>query len=485
VYDLAVGGILSSVFIPVFVERLEQHGKRQAWHTARTVLTFATLLLTAVAVLCIVFSRPIIDLYTSGVPLDQRAAERALGSFFLKWFMPQIIFYGIGAGVATGLLNANRRFAAPMFAPIANNLIATATFLVFAKLPGPHPATPANITDLQKWVLAVGTTLGVVAMTVVLWPALRSIQFKWRPTLDFRDPGFRRAGRLAGWASVYVIANQLGYLVILVLAVRVEFVFPAYQSAFIFYQLPYAIFAVSIMTALLPSLSSRWNAGDVDGFRSQLAQGIRLMAFIVVPSAAGYVALGIPIVRLLLQYGVAGPESSRLTGGALAVFSTGLFSFCTFQLLLRAFYAMQDTRTPAIINIVAVAINTLADILLFRYLHGSLAKVEGLALGHALSYTFAALASWVVLRRKTLGLEGRRLGASLAKILLGGVAAGVLAWAVSRALGTQTTTVAARLLQVGGSVLAGGAAFLAVAVAFRMQELAMFKSLVLGRLGRR
>ena len=107
---------------------------------------------------------------------------------------------------------------------------------------------------------SIGTTLGVVGMTVVLWPSLRRLGFRWRFTLDFHDPGFRRVGRLAGWAFVYAGINQLGLLVIIVLAGRVRGGYTAYQSAFIFFQLPYAIFAVSIMTALLPSLSSRWSA---------------------------------------------------------------------------------------------------------------------------------------------------------------------------------------------------------------------------------
>jgi len=179
VYDLALGGIISSVFIPVFVQRREHDGNEAAWHTARSVMTFATILLGVVALLGIVFSGFIIRLYTFRVPAGPpREAERALASFFLKWFMPQIVFYGLGAGVATGLLNAHRRFAAPMFAPIANNLIATATFLLFAKLHGPSTPTPSNVTDLQRYVLAVGTTLGVVGMTVVLWPSLRNISFQ-------------------------------------------------------------------------------------------------------------------------------------------------------------------------------------------------------------------------------------------------------------------------------------------------------------------
>jgi putative peptidoglycan lipid II flippase len=481
IYELALGGILSSVFIPVFVERLENGGQDQAWHTARTLLTFAGLFLTAVMVVGILGSGLIIRLYTSQAHGPEVEAERALASFFLKWFMPQIVFYGLGAGVATGLLNAHRKFAMPMFAPILNNLISTATFLVFAVMAHHRSVTPGTITQPERYVLAIGTTLGIVGMTAVLWPSLRRVGFRWRWTLDFADAGFRRIGRLAGWAFVYVIVNQIGYTVVIVLASRVRGGYTAYTSAFLFFQLPYAIFAVSIMTALLPSLSSHWSEGERSEFGTLLSQGIRGTAFIVVPAAFGYLALATPVVRLLLQHGVMQAQSTALLARVLIFFSFGLFSFSAFQLLLRAFYAMQDTRTPALINVAAVGINIAADIVLFRYL-----KVEGLALGHATAYTFASIAALVMLRRRLGSLEGRRIGAALAKIGAGGLAAGAASYVASTWVGDVlgTTGLGPQLLQVSGGVVAGLGAFIAMAVAFRLQELALLKRMVMVRLGR-
>jgi putative peptidoglycan lipid II flippase len=480
VYDLALGGIISSVFIPVFVERLETRSRDEAWHTARTVMTFSTLVLGLVMIVGVVFSGSIVRLYTIRAQGAQAAEERALASYFLKWFMPQIVFYGLGAGVATGLLNAHRRFAAPMFAPILNNLVAVATFFTFAALRGGASATTA-ITGVQKIVLAAGTTLGVVSMTVALWPSLRRLGFRWHWTLDLKDAGFRRIVRLAGWAFVYVIVNQLGLIVVIVLAQSVQGGYTAYTSAFIFFQLPYAIFAVSIMTALLPSLSSRWSDNDPETFRGLLSQGIRGTAFIVVPAAFGYLALARPIVRLLLQHGVMHAQSTQLLSNVLVVFSLGLFSFCTFQLLLRAFYAMQDTRTPAVINIFAVGLNTVVNVIYFRYL-----KVEGLALGHATAYTFAAVTALLVLRRKAGGLDGRRLGIAVGKIGVAGVATGATAYVVSRLVQEAfgTATLVPQLLQVGGGVVAGTAVFIAVAAAFRLPELRLITDLVRARMRR-
>jgi putative peptidoglycan lipid II flippase len=480
VYDLALGGIISSVFIPVFVERLENEGRDQAWHTARAVLTLAVLVLGTVALLGIVLSGPIIRLYTYRASGPQAEAARELASFFLKWFMPQILLYGLGAGVATGLLNAHRRFAAPMYAPILNNLIAMATFFTFAALPG--GTRPDTVTDLQRYVLAIGTTLGVLGMTAALWPSLRALGFRFRWTLDLADAGLRRIVRLAGWAFFYVVINQAGLLVVIILAASVQGGYTAYASAFIFFQLPYAIFAVSIMTALLPTLSSRWSDGDRVTFRLQLAQGLRGTAFVVVPAALGYVALSQPIIRLLLEHGVMGPQSTELVAGVLTIFSLGLFPFCAFQLLLRAFYAMQDTRTPAIINLFAVALNTVVNLIFFRYL-----KVEGLALGHVTAYTAAAIASAVILGRRLGGLEGRRLAPALGRIALAGLATGAVAYLVARWVGQAlgTAGLGPQLVQVGTAIGAGGVVFLAVAAAFRMQELFLIKQMVLARVGRK
>jgi putative peptidoglycan lipid II flippase len=232
-------------------------------------------------------------------------------------------------------------------------------------------------------------------MSLALWPSLRRIGFRWRWTLAVRDEGVRRIGRLAGWAMVYVIINQIGYLLVIVLAAGVQGGYTAYAAAFIFFQLPHGIFAVSIMTALLPAMAGHWAAADRDGFRTTLSQGMRATALVVVPAAFGYLALSVPIVRLLLQHGVTGARSTDLVADILVFFALGLLPFSTFQLFLRAFYAMQDTRTPAVINVFAVGLNVAMNLVYFQIF-----DVRGLALGHATAYTFAAVAAGLIIQRR-------------------------------------------------------------------------------------
>ena len=477
VYELILGGVLSSVFVPVFVHQLLSSEDEDPWRVTRAVISVTFVVLCVVMLIGIVAAPWIVRLYTFRVSGAAREASQQLSVFFLRFFMPQIVLYGIGA-VATGALNAHRRFAVPMFAPILNNLVVIASFLVFAFLPGPEVPSPGTITAAQKLVLALGATGGVAAMTFALWPTLRRLGFRWRWTFDLDHPAVRRLVRLSGWVAGYVIVNQLGLLVVIVLAGGVQGGYTAYQAAFIFFQLPHAIFAVSIMTALLPSLSELWGRTDLVGFRRTLAAGIRASAFVVIPAAAGYLVLARPIVRLLLEHGVAGAGSTSLVAGVLVFFAAGLFSFSTFQLLLRAFYAMQDTRTPFLINVAAVAVNTALNVALFPVL-----DVRGLALGHAAAYTFAAILAGAVLRRRLGGLEGRQLARGVVPVVLSAAATAAAAWGVSRLVSNSlgAETLPEQVIQVGAGVMAGLIIFVGAALLFRVKEFELVKRTILGR----
>jgi putative peptidoglycan lipid II flippase len=468
-YELALGGILTAVVVPVVVEWLQERGRDEAWEVVRRLLTLAIVVLSALTVLGIVFAPLIVDLYTSGVPGEDQAIVREYATFFLRWFMPQIVFYGVGA-VAIGLLQAHRRFAAPMFAPILNNVIVIATFLMFAAMPGPSPGSGALATTAQRYVLAIGTTAGVAAMTLALWPAVRAtgFRFSWRTGL-WSHEAVTRIARLATWVAAYVAANQAALLVVIVLADRIEGGYTAYAAAFILFQLPHAIFAVSIFSALLPAMSGRWADGDVDGFRRLLSQGIRATAAIVIPAALGYLVLARPIVRLLLEHGVTTPSSGDLVADVLVGFSVGLFPFSAFQLLLRAYYAMQNTRTPALVNLAAVAINVAADLVLF---FGADLGVQGLALGHAISYGFGSVALLLLIRRRLRGIDGARVLGTVGRTLLAGAATAATAWLVARWLGTTvgTATLTEQSLQVFTAIASGVAVFVAASTVMRIEE---------------
>jgi putative peptidoglycan lipid II flippase len=483
VYELVLGGILTSVFVPVFVEWLQKHGREEAWLVADRILTLALVVLAAVAVLGAIFAPQIIRLYLSASDATDKEAQIALGAFFLRWFMPQIVFYGVGA-VATGLLQAERRFAAPMFAPILNNLSVIATFGIYALLVRNGTVSVEGITFVEKTVLAAGTTFGVAAMTLALWPSLRRLGFRWRLRFDWNHPAVRRLGKLALWVVVYVAANQLAYVAVIVFTGK----FPPdgyqiYSSAFILFLLPHAIVAVSIFTALLPPMSSRWADQDLDGLRTLFSRGVRDTLVVIVPAALGYIALALPIVRLLLLHGRAQPADVDDIARTLQAFAIGLPFFSAFQLLTRTFYSMQDTRTPALVNIAAAIVNVAANFLYLAFGWG----LPGLALGHATSYVFATLVCLVILRRRLGRMDGTRILTTLVRVIPASLASAGAALLTSRAIqhafGSATGTLG-RLVEVSAGVIVGLLVFAMSTLIVRIDEAEDVKDAVLRRFRR-
>jgi putative peptidoglycan lipid II flippase len=275
-----------------------------------------------------------------------------------------------------------------------------------------------------------------------------------------------------------VVTNQLGYLLVPVLAYGVQGGYTAYSTAFIFFQLPHGVFAVSVMTALLPPLSEYAVAGSWDAFRATLARGIRLTAAVLLPAALGYLALAGPIVRLLLEHGVVTEASTSLLIPVLMVFVVGLVPFSTYQLLLRAFYAVQDTRTTFLVNLVAVGVNAGANLALFALLPERW-KIPGLALGHVAHYTVGSALLLSLLSRRIGGLGGARILRAVARMLVAGLVMYLAATLVVRGVESALAPGLLRdLVTVAAGVAAGVGTYLAAARLLRIEELGLLLELV-------
>jgi putative peptidoglycan lipid II flippase len=363
--------------------------------------------------------------------------------------------------------------------------VVVAVGLTFHFLVGQQVPQVGEVTTGQKLLLGLGTTAGVAAMTLVQWPFLRRIGFRFHFVWNWRDQAIRKMATLSAFTVGYVITNQLGYLLVPVLAYGVQGGYTAYSTAFIFFQLPHGVFAVSVMTALLPPLSEHAVAADWDAFRSTLARGIRLTAAVLLPAALGYLALAGPIVRLLLEHGVVTGASTELLTRVLVVFVLGLVPFSTFQLLLRAFYALQDTRTVFLVNLVSVGVNVVVDLLLFNLLPERW-KIPGLALGHATSYTVGSVLLFAYLSRRVGGLEGGRILRSLGRMLVAGVAMAVIAALLGRAAGGLLEPGFLRdLVTVMVGVVAGLVSYLLLGRLLRIQELGLLLEVVRRQRSRR
>jgi putative peptidoglycan lipid II flippase len=212
VYELLLGGVLTSVVVPLLVRAAKDDDDGgQAY--AQRLLTLTVLVLGTAAVVLVLAAPLLVDLYAG----DLDPASRELAVVFARFFLPQVLFYGVGA-VLGAVLNTRGRYSPPMWAPVLNNLVVIATGLLFLLLPGTNPLTSGSITDTQVLVLGLGTTLGIVAQTVALLPSLRAAGFSLRPRFDLRGTGLGQAARLAQWVFLYVVANQLAFLVVVRLA---------------------------------------------------------------------------------------------------------------------------------------------------------------------------------------------------------------------------------------------------------------------------
>lgn len=472
IYELVLGGILTSVFVPVFVELLEKEGRERAWQVGSALINISMVVLIAITALGVIAAPLIARFYTISLEGNEAVMQQRVLTFLLRLFLPQIIFYGLAA-ITAGLLNAHKRFGAPMYTPVLNNLAVIAVFIAF------HQAYQEDIslqgvTDRQLWIIGLGTTGGVALMALAQLPFLRGLG-RYRPTLSLRHPSVRKLARLSVFVIGYVVANQIGYLIVQVLANDQQGGYSAYISAFTFFLLPHGLFAVSLITALLPGMSQHAVNERWDAFRERLSIGIRATFLLILPAAIGYFILSERIVRLLLERGVFSATSTELVSAVLRFFVLGLVSFSLFQLFLRAFYALQDTKTPFLINCAAVGLNTVVNFPMYLWL-----GVRGLAAGHAIAYTAGAAMQIRVLGKRIGGLDGARVRASAMRITAAGVGMGLATWATAEAVAAWwgSNTVEQQLAGLAVPLVVALVSYVGLARALGVGELDMVKGIV-------
>lgn len=478
IYDLLLGGVLTSVVVPLLVQAARDDDDRGEAYAQR-LLTIVIATLTVVSVIGVAIAPQLIRLYTGH---KLHPAGFHLATMFARYFLPQVLFYGVGA-VYGAILNTRGSFAAPMWAPVLNNVVVIAAGGLFLAMVSGTPH-PGDLSHAQELVLELGTTGGVVLQTVALVPALRRVGFRHRLRFDWRNAGLGTAGRFAGWIVVYVLTNQLGYLVIVKLAIAAGHAqgpngsgFSPYTYAFILFSLPYAVIAVTVVTALFPRMSRSAAEGDLAGVSSNLATGLTTSAVLLVPATVALVTLGPLIGTVVFDHGNIGLSGARLIGGALAGFGIGLVPFSAFQIQLRAFLATHDSRTPALINVGVTAVNVAVDVLLYLALPAR-DKVVGLAVGFSVSYIVGALVQGAVLRRRFGSFDGP-VARTHIRLGVAGVAAAVPTYAAARLLTVGLGLgVEAALAATIVAALSGGAVFLGLANRMRIDEVGQIRRLI-------
>ncbi len=494
IYELLLGGVLSATLVPLFVQQLQRvdgdegdgDEAEAAWHDISAVVTLAVVA-SAVATVAFVLAAPlIVSLYFG----DATADQRAIGTGLIRLFALQVVAYGVVA-LTTALLTARRRFAAPMFAPIANNLVVIATIVALPQVARSLDVGAFRDDRRAILFLGVGTTLGVLAMAAVQVARLPAAGLVGRgrgsgrrrglrPTWDLRAPSIRRLVGLSGWTLGVVAANQLALLVVYRLAIGREGAQSAYVVALTFFLLPHGVYAVSVITALQPDLAERWVAGDLAGLAERVVTGLRTIAAVIVPAGVGLALVSSPLVRTLLLHGRFDPGDARVTAGTLACFALGLPGFSGFLFLTRVWQSMQNTRMTFLLYLVENGVNIVLALALFPHF-----GVQGLAAAYAAAYTVGALVTLAVLSRRLpagwlAGIGGFSVRLGLATAALAAVVAAVLVGVVA-ALPPGSTRAA---VQVAAAVPLGAAAFLGAAAALGLGEPLALVQPVLRRLRR-
>ena len=453
-YILLAGGIFNAVLVPQLVRAQKNDPDGGAAYTNR-VVTLAALFLGVVTVALVVAAPQVMSLF-----LDSRfdEADRAahLDSIvaFARFCLPQVFLYGMFVLVGQ-ILNARGKFGPMMWAPIANNVIAVGVLVVYLLSYGPASGAEevGPFTDGQEALLGIGSTVGILVQLLVLLPYLRQAGFTFRPRFDFAGAGLGHTFRLAVWTVLFVVVNQVAYTVVVRLASGGTADggdgtgYSVYSSTFLIVMVPHSIVTVSLATAVLPALSARAADGDLAALATSLASTLRTALAVVVPFAALLPVIAVDLAHVIWGYGAAADDFDRYAP-SLAVFGPGLVFFTVHYLVLRGFYALEQTRVVFLVQCVVAATNIALAVVLVG-LTDDAATSPALVGAYVGSYAVGATTSYLVLSRRVGGLGGRRTLRYLLRLLLVAAVAtavgALVAWGLGAALGDSWPEAALRV----------------------------------------
>ncbi|MEW2075016.1 murein biosynthesis integral membrane protein MurJ [Streptomyces sp. NPDC013433] len=489
IYILTVGGGLNSVFVPQLVRAMkdDEDGGEAYANRLLTLVMVALAALTALAWLAAPFL-----VRALSVPVADDPAANDVAVTFTRFFLPSIFFMGIHV-VMGQILNARGRFGAMMWTPVLNNIVIIVTLGTFIWVYGTAADSQMKVTNIPPEglrLLGVGVLLGLVVQALAMIPYLRETGFRIRLRFDWKGHGLGKAAMLAKWTILFVLANQAGALVVTQLATasvkdtNIDGTgFSAYSNAQLIWGLPQAIITVSLMAALLPRISRSAAEGDAGAVRDDISQGLRTTAVAIVPVAFGFVSLGIPMCTLM--FGASGTEAATNMGYMLMAFGLGLIPYSVQYVVLRAFYAYEDTRTPFYNTVIVAAGNAIASGICYFVLPARWAVV-GMSASYGLAYVIGVGVAWRRLRKRLGGdLDGSRVLRTYARLCIASIPAALLSGAacygIVRTLGQGVLGSFAALL-AGGAVLFG--VFFVAARRMRIEEVNSLVGMVRGRLGR-
>jgi putative peptidoglycan lipid II flippase len=416
-FQLAAGGALGSAFIPVFAAWWVKEEKREAWLLFSRMLNLIVLVLVMLSVMAAFFAEPIVRFVLAP---GFTPAQQALTAALMRLMLAGTVIFGI-SGLVMAALNATQHFLAPAAAPVLYNgaiILAAATL---APAYGVHG-------------LAIGVVLGALAHLLVQLPALWRKGWRPQPALSLSDPGVRKVGLLMGPRVLGLFFVQLHFLVNTILASGLDVgALSALNYAWLLMLLPQGVIAQGVATVVFPTFSALSASGQLDALRRTFERALRVIIFLVAPAAMLLFVLREPVIALLLERGAFDAQSTRLVAYALQFYLIGLLFHSMLEIIVRGFYALQDTWTPVSIGVLAMIGNiALSLALVGRLSFGGLALANSLA---TLVETCALL--WLFGRRLPAGLDWRSLLVAAFKTLTAAALMGLAVWAWEHWLDTR------------------------------------------------
>ncbi|MFU8855043.1 murein biosynthesis integral membrane protein MurJ [Micromonospora sp. SL1-18] len=475
IFEIVAGGALASLVVPLLAAPAEAGDRRAVAATTGALLTWVLALLVPLAVLVALLADPLVSLQGGGLSEVQHQA----GARMLRLFAPQLPLYGVGI-VLTGVLQAHRRFAWPVIAPLLSSVTVIAVYLGFTAVEG-RLATVSAVGRGGELLLSGGTTLGVVVLSLSLLIPLRRLRLPLRPGFRFPADARARVGGLAVAGVVTVAAQQVALMVALNQVSYGSEASPGiYNIAQTIYFLPWSVLAVPLAVAAYPTLAAARAAGDERTYRKTLAPAVRGVVLFSLLGTAVLVGTAIPVGHFFFRPDVAGPAAAAIAG-----FAPGLLGYGLFAVLTRALYARGETRSAT----VATAVGWLT-VPMLAVLLGRLLPLADRVLAVALATSAGMLLLGGLLIAAVLRSAGRAalagVGRAGAAGLLAAAVAGLGGAVISRWLaGLWTPTAAPAFVQgmLSGAVVGG--LFLAVAWLTDARDVRPLLAAVARRLGRR
>ena len=366
---------------------------------------------------------------------------------FARYCLPQVFFYGMFVLVGQ-VLNSRGRFGPMMWAPIANNVVAVAILATYMLTIGPARGDEKSggFTAGAEALLGLGSTLGIVVQFLVLVPYLKAAGFSYRPRFDFRGTGLGHTLRLGMWTVLFVVVNQIAYTVVVRIASSGTIApggaggpgssegtgYTIYANSFLLTMVPHSIITVSLATAMLPLLSRYAADSRLAEVGTAVSSTLRSAYALVVPVAALLAVMSLDIANVIWGYGSAAADFANFAP-SLSLFGVGLVLFTAHYLLLRGFYAMEQTRRVFWIQCAIALTNIVAALLLTRGASPA-ETAPRLVMAYACSYAVGAAISYVMLSRALGGLAGRRLVRFLVRLLIAVAISTAAAWGLREAM---------------------------------------------------